>query len=178
MAEQQLHGTEVSRPSVDQRCLRPSHRVRSVVGRIQSEFSDPATKNAGVLPGAEVRRVVHSAREQEVVLSQSGAMDPGLHSLAGSGCELKLHRTLRLVLHHCCPRGNVLSVADVHDLQANKIAASQLAVQAQIEESELAHSALQLQSHPQCPDVLELEMRLLADDLALVPRHLAGCSFY
>ncbi|MNR10921.1 hypothetical protein D3C85_1271950 [compost metagenome] len=73
---------------------------------------------------------MHSAREQEVVRSQSGALDPRLHSLAGSGRELELHRTLRLVLHHCCPWGNLLSVADVPDLQANKIAASQLAVQA------------------------------------------------
>lgn len=34
MAEQQLHRTKVSRPPVDQRSLRPPHRVSSVIGRI------------------------------------------------------------------------------------------------------------------------------------------------
>jgi hypothetical protein len=43
-------------------------------------LSDPATQNSGVLPGAEVRRAVHSAREQEVVRSPASALDPRMHN--------------------------------------------------------------------------------------------------
>jgi hypothetical protein len=46
----------------------------------------------------------------------------------------------------------------------------QLAVDAEVEEGEFANSALHLQSDAQGPDVLELERRLLPDELALVPR--------
>ncbi|ODU18718.1 MAG: hypothetical protein ABS94_03095 [Variovorax sp. SCN 67-85] len=42
---------------------------------------------------------------------------------------------------------NLLPVADIADLQVDKIAASQLAIQAQVEKSQFTHSALQLQPY-------------------------------
>jgi hypothetical protein len=61
-------------------------------------------------------------------------------------------------------------MAHVPDLEADQVASTQLAVDAEVEEGEFAHSALHLKPNSKCPDVLELERRLLADDLALVPR--------
>ena len=55
------------------------------------------------------------------------------------------------------------------DPEADEVAATQLAVDSQVEESKLAHSAFHLEADSKCPDVLGLERRLLADDLALVP---------
>ena len=45
-----------------------------------------------------------------------------------------------------------------------------IAVDAQVDEGELAHPSLHLESDAKRPDILELERRLLPDDLALVPR--------
>lgn len=56
---------------------------------------------------------MHSAQEQEVVRSQAGAVDPRMDSLSGSRRELKLHRTLGLLLHHRRPRCNLLPLAYV-----------------------------------------------------------------
>jgi len=56
-----------------------------------------------------------------------------------------------------------------------------LAVDTQVEERELAYSVLHLETNSKCPDVLELERSLLADDLALVPRlavNGVGCGFH
>jgi hypothetical protein len=60
-------------------------------------------------------------------------------------------------------------MADVPDLEADEVTASKLAIDSKVEESKLAHSVPHLETDPECPDVLELEWCLLADDLALVP---------
>src|SRR4051812_37605807 len=52
----------------------------------------------------------------------------------------------------------------------DEVAASQLAVDAQIEERKLAHAAFHLQADSKRPDLVDLERRLLPNDLSLVPR--------
>jgi hypothetical protein len=63
----------------------------------------------------------------------------------------------------------LVAVADVPHLQADQVAAAELAVDSQVEECQLAHPVLHLEADSECPDVLKLERYLLADDLALVP---------
>ena len=58
----------------------------------------------------------------------------------------------------------------VSDLERDEVAAAQLAVDAEVEQGEFAHPSLHLEADAQRPDVLELERRLLPDELALVPR--------
>lgn len=91
-------------------------------------------------------------------------------SVPGGLCDLEMHRTLGLVLHDdgACRHG--FAVADVPDLESDEVAAAKLAVDAQVEQGELAHPALHLETDAQRPDVLELERRLLPDELPLVPR--------
>ena len=71
------------------------------------------------------------------------------------------------------------TVADVADLEADQVAAAELAVDSQVEESKFADPALHLQTHSKRPNVLRLERGLLTDDLALVPRdtiYRVGCG--
>ena len=65
----------------------------------------------------------------------------------------------------------MVPVADVADLEADQVAAAKLAVDSQVEECKLPYAVFHLQADSECPDVLELERRLLTDDLALVPRN-------
>jgi hypothetical protein len=55
------------------------------------------------------------------------------------------------------------------DLQANEIAASELAVDRKVEQGEISFPALQLKPNPNGPDIFRLERALLADQAALVP---------
>jgi hypothetical protein len=61
-------------------------------------------------------------------------------------------------------------MTNVPDLERDEVTAAQLAVDPQVEESELPHPTFHLEPNAQCPGVLELERRLLSDDLALVSR--------
>src|SRR4051794_6853145 len=105
-----------------------------------------------------------SAGKHEVVGPQSRLLDPSLHGIAGSRCDLELHGALSLVLHHHGPSSDLLAVADVPDLEADEVAAAQLAIDSQVEERELAHPAFHLEANTKCPDVLDLERCLLTDD--------------
>lgn len=67
-------------------------------------------------------RVVNPTREHEVVELQPRLLDSLLHSFAGRGCDLELHRALSLVLHHRGASGHLITVADVPDLEMFAIA--------------------------------------------------------
>jgi len=54
------------------------------------------------------------------------------------------------------------------DTKSNQIAPAQLAINGEVEESEFPGSMIQLQSHPDGPDVFQLQWRLLSEQLALV----------
>jgi hypothetical protein len=53
--------------------------------------------------------------------------------------------------------------------QLDQVAAPELAVDGEVEESEFAPTIGELQSNANGPDLLELERRFLANELALVP---------
>ena len=55
------------------------------------------------------------------------------------------------------------------DVVTCRYQAPKLAVDSQVEQGEFSNSLLHLQPDAQSPDVLELERRLLPNDLALVP---------
>jgi len=63
MAQEQLHGSQVPGSGIDQRWLGTPNRMRSTPRRIKSDLLEPAVQNASVLPCAEVRRQMQSARE-------------------------------------------------------------------------------------------------------------------
>jgi len=83
----------------------------------------------------------------------------------------KDHGALRIALQHDRVRSNVIAVADVADLQRSQVAGPELAVDAEIEERELARPFFHLQSQPDRPDVLGFERGLLPNEFALVPGH-------
>jgi hypothetical protein len=73
----------------------------------------------------------------------------------------ELHRVLRLVPHHDCAGRHLVAMTNGADLEGHKVAAAELAVDAKVEQGKLANTALHLRADAQCPDVLDLERRLL-----------------
>jgi hypothetical protein len=97
-----------------------------------------------------------------------------LHGITRCRRDLELNGSLRLVLDYDGPRGDLVAVADVADPERHEVASAKLAVDAQVEERELAYSTLHLKTNSKGPYVLELERSLLTDELALVPRLAMG----
>jgi hypothetical protein len=63
---------------------------------------------------------------------------------------------------------------DVLDLEAHHVAATQLAIDREIEERQVPHPPCELQLRPNGPDVLRLQRWLRADQLALIPGSAPG----
>lgn len=68
-----------------------------------------------------------------------------------------------------CPRRHDLTMADVSYPQLHEVACSKLAVDRQLEESQFPATARHLQTDADRSNLFELERRLLANQLALVP---------
>jgi len=60
-------------------------------------------------------------------------------------------------------------VTHVSDAQLDQVASAQLAIYPEIKERKFPQAALHLKPNSACPDLLKLERRLLADELALIP---------
>ena len=90
---------------------------------------------------SEAGRVAHAARKQEVIRLRPRGLDPLLHGLAGSWRNLEVNRSL------CCittARDATWSPWQTSRSEGNEVASAKLAVDAKIEQRELAHSVLQL----------------------------------
>jgi hypothetical protein len=73
-------------------------------------------------------RVVNPTREHEVLELQPRLLDPLLHGLAGRRRDLNLHRALGLVLHYHGAYCHLVAVADVPELEADKVLSSECAL--------------------------------------------------
>ena len=58
--EQQLHGSNISGPSVDQRSSRASQRMRAISRRVQTNTLNPGRNNPGILPSRKMWRLRHA----------------------------------------------------------------------------------------------------------------------
>ena len=72
-------------------------------------------------------------------------MDPLVHRLTRDRRDLKLDRPAGLLLLDDGARRDPFAARDVADLQCHEVAATQLAVDAQIEQRQLARSVVLLQ---------------------------------
>jgi hypothetical protein len=68
-------------------------------------------------------------------------------------------------------------VTDVANLELDQIASSQLTVESQVEHSQFPDSMFELQSHPDGPDIFQLEWRLAAG-LCAIGANQVGNSVY
>ena len=95
-----------------------------------------------------------AAWEQEVVGLQPRGLDPRLRGVTGSRRDLELNGSLGLVLHHDSPRGDLVAVANVADLERNEVASAELAVDAKIDQRELTYSVSPAEDELEVPRCL------------------------
>jgi hypothetical protein len=164
MPEQQLNGSQVARLLVNLCYLGSPHRVRSVGRAIKSSTFDPLMHDACVLPGRDVRMVMNPAWEKILPGAELGVGHPVAHRGPRLLGNLELDGPACFLLDHSGAVPDMPSYADVVDPEPHQIASAQLAIEGEIEQSEIAATIFKLQPNADRPDLLRFERALLADE--------------
>jgi len=116
-----------------------------------------------------MRRLRQATGEQIVLRRQICHLDPCRDGRPGRLGQFELHRTLGFSLHDHRTGQYLVAMRHVPNMQIQQIAATQLAVDRQVEQGQVASLVLILEVDSDGPDVLGFEWWLLADQLAFVP---------
>lgn len=137
---------------------------------VQSNRANPAVHQARVVSRGQMLVLADPAREQVVAWLAILLRDPLQDRLAGLFGDLELHRAACHSLHNRGARPHFSAQQDIVNPQGHEIATPQLAVDGKVEHGEVAQAPLDLQADADGPDLPQFERRLLADELAQVPR--------
>jgi hypothetical protein len=122
-------------------------------------------------------RLRNAAWKEVLLRLQMSCRDLGGDQVPRLLRDLKLHRSPGLLLHNNRPGGDVTALDHIMNAKADQIAPAQLAVDGEVEQREFPGPMIQLQSNPNGPDLLQLQWRLLAEQLVFVPQYCAPCTF-
>src|SRR5438094_9801859 len=96
--------------------------MRSVGRSIQSNGRDPGLADPRVLPSREMRRLRQPAWKEELIGLQMRVCDPGRDRVPRLFGDLKLNRSLGLLLHDNRARSNVTALYHVVHMEPDQIA--------------------------------------------------------
>ena len=132
------------------------------------------------MPCGEALLLAPAAAEEKAPWLPFAGAEILIDGLAGLFGDLKADRTPGFLLSNGGSLHGVAMRRNVLDFQAHHIAAAKLAVDGEIEQRKVAYLTLHLQPRPDRPDMLGLQGRFRADDLALVPglARLAGAFMF
>src|SRR5262249_33778185 len=167
--EKQLHCSQVARFLIYLCRLGPSHRMRAIGRAIKPSARDPRMDDPGILPGRQVRLRSDPAGKEVPGAPASNVGKPRLDRGLGLLGDFELHRAARLLLNDGRAVTDPTADADILDLQPHQIAAPEFAVDREVEQGEVAGSALHLEPDPDRPHVLRLQRALLPNQAPFVP---------
>lgn len=134
VSEQNLDRTKIARRLVNHCGLRASKRVCSIVLAPQTNGSHPFVNQPGILSSAEMIGVVAPTGKGIVIDCSSPPLKPGKQACPDLGRNLKLYRTSSLLLNDHGTSSNFLACDEGANFDLNEIAASELAVDSEIEQ--------------------------------------------
>jgi hypothetical protein len=172
MTEQKLNRSEITGLLVDLRGLGPTRRMRTVGRAVKRGALDPGMDDPRILSRREVEPRAEPAREEVLPLPGADFGKPVFHRGPRLLGNFELDRPPCLLLDDGGAVSNPAAGANIVDLQPHEVAASELAIDGEIEQSEVARSVLQLKPHPDRPNVLRFQRTLLPGQMALVPGNL------
>src|SRR5690348_3055354 len=100
----------------------------AVVRTVEPRTIDPGMNDASILPSREMRLGAETAREQVTPIPEFDLRQPIMDRGPGLLGDFELDRSPRLFLNRGATVSHPAAAAYVVDLQADKIAASELAV--------------------------------------------------
>jgi hypothetical protein len=166
--EQQLNRPEVASTPIDQRCLGSPQRVGAEQSRIETDAGDPARQQARILAGGEAS-LAAAAMEQKIAGTLPGHRKVLVDRLTRLLGNLEPDRKTGLVLPNGRPLDGIAVWHDIFDPKAHHVATTQLAIDREVEERQIARAPCEQQSRPNGPDMLRLQRWLRSDQFALVP---------
>lgn len=131
--------------------------MRAVGRRIQADLTDPVIDQARILARRDRSDRSHAAREQVIAVATAPLLDPPADRLPGLLGDLELDRMARLLLHHGRAGAHRTVQRDIADLEADEVAAAELAVDGEIEHRQVAGRIRQLKADADSPDMLGLQ---------------------
>jgi hypothetical protein len=141
-------------------CRRPSCRARR---------SRPRHARSARIDGSRGAAALESGSGKDSAAAEIDFGQPVSDRGPGLLRDLELDRPPGLLLDHGPAVPHPATGAHVLDLYRDEIAATQLAVDREVEQGEVALPTLKLKPDPDCPHLLRLERVLLADQATLVP---------
>src|SRR5437016_4422315 len=118
-----------------------------------------------------MRRLRQPAWKEELIGLQMRVCDPGRDRVPRLFGDLKLNRSLGLLLHDNRARSNVTALYHVVHMEPdpNRTHVTRTLLDREIEQRDLSASMIELQSNPDGPDFFQLQWRLLTERLPFVP---------
>jgi hypothetical protein len=112
--------------------------VRTIKAWIQADVGQPAIQQARILPGRQMPINTLAAREEKLRRRPSCRFEVGIDCLASLLGEFKLDGTPGLLLPHAGAINRVAARGNISNPEADQIAAAQFAVNAEVEERQIA----------------------------------------
>lgn len=107
----------------------------------QTDPSHPFINKTGILPGAEMALVINPAREDVIVNRSASPFEPCQQTGSRIGEQLRLNGPTCFLLHYDRARSDLSATDKVADLHLHQVAASELAVDRQIEQRSIPQTA-------------------------------------
>ena len=170
MAKQDLHRPKVARGFVDERSLRPSHRMRTILPLVETDRRDPFIDKARILPCAQVAEIGDSAWEHKVVDGSSAPIEPSGETFPRFCHDFELHRSTGLLLDDGRAVAKSTRAHQVAYLDLDEIAASQLAIDGQIEQRSVAQAPMFIEIEADRPNIPQFQGSLWTHVLPGIPR--------
>ncbi len=157
MPEQGLDGSKIVNPALDQSCLGSAHGMRSIDLWIKADGFDPGFDKPGILSGRQVLAGTHSAWKQKSAVPMTHHLQPCFDGIAGWLRNLELNGPTGHFLDNNGSGSNSFAVPDIGEFDRNQIAATQLAVDGEIKECQVAFPPIKLEPNAHGPDILAFQ---------------------
>ena len=112
--------------------------MRAIFALVQADSCDPLINKPGILPSAQVTKIINAAWENIIIDRTTSAFKPFGQTASGFSHDFKLHRSGRLLLYNGRTSTNASTAEKVTDLELDQVTTSQFAVDGEVEECSIA----------------------------------------
>src|SRR5258708_6696871 len=144
--------------------------MRAVILAPKADGCYPLVHEPGKLPSADVFRSISSARKDIIIERAISAFQPVLDVGSGGFEQFELNGPVRLPPHDRCPRPHPATTDEFADPNFHDVAAAQLAINGEVEQSTVTQPSLPFKSEPYRPYLLRLQRAFHPHHMAGVPR--------
>ena len=136
--KQKLNGSKIAGFVVNLRHFRSAQRMGAVPAGLKSNCGHPVAHQPSVLARRDVRAVMETTGKHEHGAHQFRCVRPCCHRFPCVLRQFELNGLTGFALHDCYPFANTFAADQVPHLEANQIAPTQLAVDGDVEQRQIA----------------------------------------